>query len=102
MPPLMADSTLFARDMGVRIIGGSCGTSPDHVAAMAEALAKTPVRPFDAAAMQQALGQPWADIPENPGDAGRRKSRLSHGNNAAMQILTPFALRRHASCSLGS
>ena len=58
MPPLMADYTLFARDMGVRIIGGFCGTSPDHVAVMAQALAKTPVRLFEAAAMQQALGQP--------------------------------------------
>ena len=76
-PALMADYALFARDMGVRIIGGCCGTSPDHVAAMAQALTKTPVRPFDAAAMQHALGQPWADIPENLGDVGRRKSRRS-------------------------
>ena len=76
-PALMADYALFARDMGVRIIGGCCGTSPDHVAAMAQALAKTPVQPSDAAAMQQALGQPWAGIPENLGDAGRRKSRRS-------------------------
>ena len=74
----MADYALFAFDMGVRIIGGRCGTSPDHVAAMAQALAKTLVWPFDVAAMQQALDQSWADIPENLGDAGRRKSRLSH------------------------
>ena len=73
----MADYALFACDMGVRIIGGCYRKSPDHVAAMAQALAKTPVWPFDAAAMQQALGQPWLDIPENPGDAGRRKSRRS-------------------------
>ena len=77
MPPLMADYTLFARDTGVRVIGRSCGTNPDHVAAMAQTLGKTPVRPFAAAAMQQALGQPWTDIPENPGDAGRRKFRQS-------------------------
>ena len=76
-PALMADYALFARDMGVRIIGGCCGTSPDHVAAMSQALAQTPVRPFDEAAMQQALGQPWANIPENPGAEGRRKSRRS-------------------------
>ena len=61
-PALMADYALFACDMGVRIIGGCCGTSPDHVAAMAPALAKTLVWPFDAAAMQQALDQPWAEI----------------------------------------
>ena len=29
---------------------------------------------FDTAAMQQALGQLWTDIPENLGDTGRRKS----------------------------
>lgn len=76
-PALMADYALFARDMGVRIIGGCCGTSHDHVAAMSQALAQTPVRPFDEAAMQRALGQPWANIPENPGAEGRRKSRRS-------------------------
>jgi methionine synthase I (cobalamin-dependent) len=77
-PVLMADYALFARDMGVKIIGGCCETSPDHFAAMAQALSKTLVWPFDVAAMQQALDQPWADIPENLGDADRRKSRLSH------------------------
>ena len=30
-PASMAYYALFACDMGVRIIGGCCGTSPDHV-----------------------------------------------------------------------
>ena len=71
----MADFALFARDMDLRIIGGCCGTSPENVAAMSQALAQTPVRPFDEAAMQRVLGQPWANIPENPVAGGRRKSR---------------------------
>ncbi|WP_339948727.1 betaine--homocysteine S-methyltransferase [uncultured Albimonas sp.] len=37
-PELMADYACLARDLGVRIIGGCCGTQPGHVAAMREAL----------------------------------------------------------------
>ena len=76
-PELMADYACFARDAGVRIIGGCCGTTPDHVAAMAAALGNTPTRPFDPDAAQVALGTPWKDIPspgasQAQGGAGRR------------------------------
>ena len=37
-PELMADYARLCRDAGVRIIGGCCGTTPDHVAAMHAAL----------------------------------------------------------------
>ncbi len=37
-PELMADYARLCRDAGVRIIGGCCGTTPDHVAAMHRAL----------------------------------------------------------------
>ena len=37
-PELMADYARLARDSGARIIGGCCGTSPEHVAAMRAAL----------------------------------------------------------------
>ncbi|MEO1066359.1 MAG: betaine--homocysteine S-methyltransferase, partial [Pseudomonadota bacterium] len=37
-PELMAEYVAMAADAGVRIIGGCCGTSPDHIAAMREAL----------------------------------------------------------------
>ena len=37
-PELMADYARLARDMGVRIIGGCCGTTPEHVRAMYDAL----------------------------------------------------------------
>jgi 5-methyltetrahydrofolate--homocysteine methyltransferase len=37
-PELMADYARLARDAGVRIIGGCCGTTPDHLRAMAAAL----------------------------------------------------------------
>ena len=38
-PKIMADYAMLARDAGARIIGGCCGTTPTHVAAMVEALA---------------------------------------------------------------
>ena len=75
-PELMAEYALFARDAGAKIIGGCCGTSPAHVAAMAAALNKTPPRDFDEAAMVSALGEPWADVKiNNSGGDGRRKRR---------------------------
>jgi len=80
-PELMADYALFARDMGAKIIGGCCGTSPAHVAAMIAALEATPKRLFDEAAMTAALGTPWADVNINNvggddrrGRRGRRRS----------------------------
>jgi 5-methyltetrahydrofolate--homocysteine methyltransferase len=37
-PPLMADYARLALDAGVRIIGGCCGTTPEHIRAMRDAL----------------------------------------------------------------
>jgi len=37
-PPLMAEYARLARDAGARIIGGCCGTSCEHLAAMRVAL----------------------------------------------------------------
>lgn len=41
-PELMADYACMARDMGARIIGGCCGTTPEHLSAMREALESRP------------------------------------------------------------
>ena len=38
----MARYAVLARDAGARIVGGCCGTSPMHVAAMRKALDNTP------------------------------------------------------------
>jgi methionine synthase I (cobalamin-dependent) len=38
-PELMAQHALRVRDLGAKIIGGCCGNSPEHVQAMAKALA---------------------------------------------------------------
>ncbi|WP_294931706.1 betaine--homocysteine S-methyltransferase [uncultured Paracoccus sp.] len=44
-PEAMAEFAVLARDLGVRIIGGCCGTTPDHVAAMHQALHSRPRGP---------------------------------------------------------
>lgn len=44
-PALMAEYAVLARDMGVRIIGGCCGTMPEHLVAMREALETRPRGP---------------------------------------------------------
>ncbi|MCP4432785.1 MAG: betaine--homocysteine S-methyltransferase [Gammaproteobacteria bacterium] len=41
-PEIMASYAILARDAGARIVGGCCGTSPEHVAAMRQALDSTP------------------------------------------------------------
>jgi 5-methyltetrahydrofolate--homocysteine methyltransferase len=44
-PELMADYAVMARDCGARIIGGCCGTTPEHLARMREALDTRPRGP---------------------------------------------------------
>jgi 5-methyltetrahydrofolate--homocysteine methyltransferase len=41
-PDLMADYACLARDSGAKIIGGCCGTTPDHLRAMRAALESRP------------------------------------------------------------
>ena len=74
-PELMAEYALFARDVGAKVIGGCCGTSPAHVAAMVAALDKTAPRYFDEAAMIAALGEAWADVNLGKGDGDDRRKR---------------------------
>lgn len=42
-PDLMADYAVLARNCGARIIGGCCGTTPDHLRKMRERLETEPV-----------------------------------------------------------
>ncbi len=44
-PELMADYAVMARDSGAKIIGGCCGTMPDHLKHMREALETRPRGP---------------------------------------------------------
>ena len=57
-PELMARYVDLAIDSGARIIGGCCGTSPEHLAAMRKALDAHVAGPRpDAAALESVLGQ---------------------------------------------
>ncbi|MBK8901289.1 MAG: betaine--homocysteine S-methyltransferase [Anaerolineaceae bacterium] len=42
-PEVMAEYAIKVRNYGARIIGACCGSSPAHIAAMAQALANTPI-----------------------------------------------------------
>ncbi len=56
-PEIMADYACLARDAGARIIGGCCGTTPDHIAAIVDALQTRPSGlPPDLEAVEAALG----------------------------------------------
>ena len=80
-PELMADYTALAADAGARIIGGCCGTSPEHLGAMRAALdarvaggrptVDTIVSTIGALANQA----PTANVAVEGGRSGRRRPR---------------------------
>ncbi len=86
-PEIMARYAVMARDAGARIVGGCCGTTPVHVAAMRAALDATPadnppsladvkreLGAISAGAEAQASGQQRA-----VGRASRRRGRRRPG-----------------------
>lgn len=74
-PELMADYARLALDAGARIIGGCCGTSPEHLAAMRQALDTHVRRPrpelSEIVARLGALVSP----PKSPDVAAERRNR---------------------------
>mgnify|MGYP000535916838 CR=1 FL=1 len=93
-PELMADYARIARDSGARIIGGCCGTTPDHVRAMRDALeAHTPGTPPEVddvvarlgeisyGAKEQAESEDAGEMPA--GEAARAGGRRRRGGRAA-------------------
>ena len=76
----MAQYALYARDAGATIIGGCCGTTPEHIAAMVSALDSTPRSALDTEAMTAALGTPWAALAEAEAGGGeKRRGRRRRG-----------------------
>lgn len=76
-PDLMARFVSLAVDAGARIIGGCCGTSPNHVAAMREALDRHNKGPRPSRAqIEQDIG-PLVNPPIKAGTVPRRRSRRS-------------------------
>ncbi|MDH3229641.1 MAG: betaine--homocysteine S-methyltransferase [Alphaproteobacteria bacterium] len=82
-PEVMAAYARMARDAGARIVGGCCGTSPVHLAAIAAALKDhTPGPAPDRAAIEAALGRlgAGADALKRADAAGvQRRGRRRRG-----------------------
>lgn len=82
-PALMASYAVLARDAGMKVIGGCCGTTPEHIAAMRTALDTAPsTGEITTAQLDAALGQAWAGIDTNKAasankdtDRSRRRRR---------------------------
>jgi 5-methyltetrahydrofolate--homocysteine methyltransferase len=78
-PDLMAEYAVLARDAGVRIIGGCCGTMPEHLKAMRAALENTPKGPRPTLeAISEALGgfsSASDGTGDDPGPARRERRR---------------------------
>ncbi|MDJ1007025.1 MAG: betaine--homocysteine S-methyltransferase [Paracoccaceae bacterium] len=81
-PELMADYAVLARDAGARVIGGCCGTTPEHLRYMREALetrAPGPRPSLDA--ISEALGG-FSSASDGTGDdpaPARRSRRRARG-----------------------
>ena len=78
-PDLMAEYAVLARDAGVRIIGGCCGTMPEHLAAMRHALETRPrgTRPT-VADIQARLGT-FSSASDGTGDTSGDPKRERRG-----------------------
>jgi 5-methyltetrahydrofolate--homocysteine methyltransferase len=75
-PALMADYAVLARDAGVRIIGGCCGTTPAHLVAMRAALETRPPGPRPTLEMISAALGAFSSASDGTGDdAGPRRER---------------------------
>ncbi|WP_136441344.1 betaine--homocysteine S-methyltransferase [Pacificoceanicola onchidii] len=81
-PELMADYACLARASGARIIGGCCGTLPEHLRAMREALETRPVgeRPT-LEQITQALGG-FSSESDGTDDSGPTRARRSRRRRA--------------------
>ena len=73
----------LALDAGARIIGGCCGTTPEHIHAMRQALeAHERGAPPDVETVVAALGEVSNGaraVPRRAGPAGRRRAGRQHG-----------------------
>ncbi len=77
-PELMADYAQMAADAGARIVGGCCGTSPEHLASMRQALdARQPAGVPTVEQIIERIGPLTNSVPTThaESDRGRRRSR---------------------------
>jgi 5-methyltetrahydrofolate--homocysteine methyltransferase len=81
-PALMAEYAVLARDAGVRIIGGCCGTMPEHLREMRAALeTRAPGDRPTLDAISSALG-PFSSASDGTGDMAAEPRRERRGRRA--------------------
>ena len=80
-PDLMAEYAVLARDAGARIIGGCCGTMPDHLRAMKAALETRPKGPRPTLEQIAATLGAFSSASDGTGDdaGGARRERRRRG-----------------------
>lgn len=74
-PDLMADYAVMARDSGATIIGGCCGTTPDHLRRMREALETRPKGPRPTLEQIAAALGPFSSASDGTGEDTPQRSR---------------------------
>jgi 5-methyltetrahydrofolate--homocysteine methyltransferase len=82
-PELMARYAVLARDAGARIIGGCCGTMPEHLRAMRHALETTPKSDAPTLAMIEAEIGPFSSDTDGTGDQSGAPKRERRGRRRA-------------------
>ncbi len=80
-PELMAEYAVLARDAGARIIGGCCGTMPEHLRAMKAALGSRPKGPRPTLEQIAATLGAFSSASDGTGDeaGGARRERRRRG-----------------------
>ncbi|MEM9012530.1 MAG: betaine--homocysteine S-methyltransferase [Pseudomonadota bacterium] len=84
-PDLMAEYAVLARDAGARIIGGCCGTAPEHLTAMRRALETQPPGPKPSLETVEAALGAFSSVSDGTGAAAaaergaRRERRRRRG-----------------------
>ena len=89
-PELMTQYASLARDCGATIIGGCCGTTPDHLRAKQTGLeTNEPQNPYSLKTIQSILGAFSSESDGTDGDASirRRRSRRHNISKAGFQSL---------------
>lgn len=78
-PELMAEYAVLARDAGVRIIGGCCGTMPEHLSAMRAALESRAPGPRPTLDMISAALGGFSSASDGTGDTSNDPKRERRG-----------------------
>jgi homocysteine S-methyltransferase len=93
-PEYFAESAIRFADLGARIIGGCCGTTPAHIAAMARALQGYAVKPL--AADAPALGAPaTVQVREAPASPAEPQAGPEPPAGGKRETLLELVARRH-------